>query len=123
MYQSWCRLTLYSETKGSILYELALIWRDLERGDFDRERLAHRLNAQVKRLLDLSTEYGFDGNLWQNYLTFLMVSTVHSFGLACERTGAMDGTITRSRWRISASSGGCSTGIFRRWKRPWTSAP
>ena len=93
MYQSWCRLTLYSETKGSILYELALIWRDLERGDFDRERLAHRLNAQVKRLLDLSTEYGFDGNLWQNYLTFLMVSTVHSFGLACERTGAADGPI------------------------------
>lgn len=93
MYQSWCRLTLYSETKGSILHELALIWRDWEEGGTDRENLIHRLNAQVKRLLDLSTEYGFDGNLWQNYLTFLMVSTVHSFGLACERTGAADGTI------------------------------
>ena len=93
MYHSWCQLTLYSETRGSILHELALIWRDFESESYDRDRLAHRLNAQVKRLLDLSTEYGFDGNLWQNYLTFLMVGTVHSFGLACERTGAADGTI------------------------------
>ena len=93
MYHSWCQLILYSETRGSILYELALIWRDWEEGRTDREELVRRLNGQVKRLLDLSTEYGFDGNLWQNYLTFLMVSTVHPFGLACERTGAADGTI------------------------------
>ena len=93
MYQAWCQLVLYSETKGSILHELALIWRDFESGGFDRDKLVQRLNTQVKRLLDLSTEYGFNGNLWQNYLTFLMVDTVHSFGLACERTGAADGTI------------------------------
>ena len=93
MYRSWCALTLYSGTKGSILAELARIWHTFESGDYDRDKLLRRANRQAKRLLDTATEYGFDGDLWQNYLTFLMVSTVHSFGLAAERTGAADGTI------------------------------
>ena len=95
MYRSWCRLTLYSQTGDSVLAALAVLWRDWEEKRAEPDALVHRLNEQVKRLLDLSTAYGFDGNLWQNYLTFLMVSTVHSFGLACERTGAAEGTINR----------------------------
>ena len=46
---------------------------------------------QVKRLLDLATDYGFDENLWQNYLTFLLMTNENSFSLITERVGAAGG--------------------------------
>lgn len=48
---------------------------------------------QVKGLLDLATEYGFDENLWQNYLTFLLMTNENSFSLITERVGAQDGSV------------------------------
>ena len=93
MYDAWCGLTLYSQTEDSVLAGFAALWRDWESGREDKRLLRHRAGVLVKRLLDTATEYGFDGDLWQNYLTFLLVSTVHSFGLAAERTGAAEGTI------------------------------
>ena len=93
MYDAWCGLTLYSQTEDSVLAGFAALWRDWESGREDKRLLRHRAGVLVKRLLDTATEYGFDGDLWQNYLTFLLVSTVHSFGLAAERTGTAEGTI------------------------------
>ena len=40
--------------------------------------LVGRIYAQVKRLLDLGTECGFDVDLWQCYLTWLMMTDTNS---------------------------------------------
>ncbi len=89
-------LTLYSDLPtDSILMRLAAIWADFRAAEYDRSALIARVNREVKRLLDLSTTYGFDGNLWQNYLTFVMVTHENSFSLTCEQRGASDGSINR----------------------------
>lgn len=49
----------------------------------------------MKRLLDLSTSYGFDSNLWHNYLAFLLITNENSFSITCEKVGANDGTVNQ----------------------------
>ena len=48
---------------------------------------------EIKRILDLATTYGFDTNLWHNYLTFVLITNENSFSLTCERVGASEGSV------------------------------
>ena len=69
------KLVLFSELgEESILSQLASVYRDWKQGAMSRAALAQRVHHQVKRLLDLATRYGFDENLWQDYLTFLLLT-------------------------------------------------
>lgn len=45
------------------------------------------------RLLTLSNEFGFEGNLWHTYLTYLLVNNENSFSMSCEISGKVNGTI------------------------------
>ena len=93
MYRELNRLLLYSDLgENEILVRLAEIWRDWEDGR-DKSALTGRVNAQVKRLLDLATVCGFDGNLWQCYLTWLLMTNRNSFTQTCERVGAGEGSV------------------------------
>ena len=66
MYREIAHLLLYSDLgEDSILVRLADILRDWEQGGCDRDALIRRIYAQIKRILDLSTDCGFDENLWQ----------------------------------------------------------
>ncbi len=86
MYKLTSRLLLYSDLGGdSILEEFARIFEAFDRETMDKDTATHKIYTQIKRLLDLSTAYGFDGNLWQNYLTFLLVTNENSFTLTAER--------------------------------------
>lgn len=94
MYHAYSSLLLYSDLgEDSILQALAEIVRDLNQGAEAKERLRSRTFVQVKRLLDLATRYGFDENLWANYLTFLLMTNENSFSLSCERIGAREGSV------------------------------
>ncbi len=94
MYRAISRLLLYSDLgENEILVCLAHILRDWEKGTCDRDELVGRINAQVKRLLDLSTQCGFDRNLWHCYLTWLLMTNCNSFTRTCERLGAGDGSV------------------------------
>lgn len=44
-------------------------------------------------LVELSASHGFEGNLWHNYLTYLMVNNENAYSTACEIKGAVSGTI------------------------------
>lgn len=92
MYRETAKLLLFSNLpEDSILLRLSAIFEDWSRGVAEKPALIHRIYGEIKRLLDLSTTYGFDGNLWQNYLTFLMISHENSFSLTSELTGAQEG--------------------------------
>lgn len=87
------QLILYSDLgEDSILVRLAEIIRDYKAGA-SAEELTGRINKQVKRLLDLSTVCGFDGNLWQCYLTWVLMTNDNSFTRTCEREGAREGSV------------------------------
>lgn len=89
-------LILYSDLgRDTILAQIGEIYRDQENeiGFFDRPSVVQRVYWQIKRLLDIATEYGFDENLWQNYLTFLILTDENSFSLTAERVGAGNGSV------------------------------
>ena len=84
-------LVLYSALgEDSILVRLAEIVRDSKDGGA-KEVLLQRTYAQVKRLLDLGTVCGFDEDLWQCYLTWVLMTNDNSFTRTCERVGATEG--------------------------------
>lgn len=88
------RLLLYGELEDeSILRRLAELFQDWRGGNRPRQELIRGLYRQVKRLLDLATDYGFDENLWQNYLTFLLMTNENSFSLITERAGKQAGSV------------------------------
>ena len=94
MYQETSELLLYSNLgEDSILLKLAEVYRDWEARSCDRSTLIHRIYVEIKTLLDLSTRYGFNENLWQNYLTFVLVTNENSFSLTAERVGAGEGSV------------------------------
>ena len=104
MYKETANLLLYSNLgQDGILLQLADIFRDWEGMACDKSSLVHRIYVQIKALLDISTRYGFDENLWQNYLTFVLLTNENSFSLTAERVGAGDGSVNhfaRADFRI-----------------------
>ena len=94
MYRELTHLLLFSDLgEDEILVKVAEIFRDWESGACDRDALVGRIYKQVKRLLDLSTSCGFDENLWQCYLTWLLMTNQNSFTQTCERVGASEGSV------------------------------
>ncbi len=94
MHRVYSNLLLYSGIgEESILGQLAEIFRSWEASSWPETVLRRRILTQVKRLLDLATENGFDENLWHNYLTFLLMTTENSFSLTCERVGRQGGSV------------------------------
>ena len=88
------RLLLYGDLgEDSILARLASAFQAWKGSAAPRQTLVRQIYDQVKRLLDLATDYGFDENLWQNYLTFLIMTNENSFSLITERVGALEGSV------------------------------
>ena len=94
MYRDIAHLLLYSDLgEDSILLSLADIVRDWNEENCGKDVLIRRTYAQIKRILDLSTVCGFDGNLWHCYLTWVLMTNQNSFTLTCERVGASVGSV------------------------------
>ena len=94
MYRDIAKLVLYRNLgENSILMKLSGIFEDFDRGDCPNAELVARIYDQIKRLLDLATDYGFDTNLWHNYLAFILITNENSFTMTSEKVGANDGTV------------------------------
>ncbi len=94
MYQEISQLLMYGDLDhDGILYNLGELFGQYESGDYDRTKLICGIHAQVKRLLMTATDYGFDDNLWHNYLTFFLMMNENPFSLTCEKTGAGEGSV------------------------------
>ncbi len=94
MYRELSGLILYSDLpKDSVLLCLADIFRDFEEKADTPDSLRWRIFREIKKLLDLATKYGFDRDLWQNYLTFILLTNENSFSLTAERRGAGEGSV------------------------------
>ena len=49
--------------------------------------------ACIHQLVEMAGTYGFSGNLWHDYLTYLLVNHENAFSTACEIVGPVEGTI------------------------------
>lgn len=94
MYRIVSKLLIYGDMpKDSILMQLSDIFREMDEHKTPKEELTTRVFTQIKHLLQVSTDYAFDKNLWQNYLTFLLITDENPFSLTCEKVGANDGSV------------------------------
>lgn len=94
MYKDLAQLVLYRDLgEDCILYKLGEIFRDKDYNNASDEELVSRIYQQIKRILDVATSYGFNKNLWQDYLAFLLITNENSFTLTSEKVGAGDGSV------------------------------
>lgn len=120
MYRDIAKLVLYRNLgENSILMKLSGIFEDFDRGDCPNAELVARIYDQIKRLLDLATDYGFDTNLWHNYLAFILITNENSFSMTSEKVGANDGTVNYFAKMISRSSRSCLILISLRLRKRW----
>lgn len=84
MYDLVSKLTIYND-KDSILYEISDIIRNFHSGKSDKKTTTLKINEQINQILKLSDYYAFSGNLWHDYLLYLLVSSENIFTLMVER--------------------------------------
>ncbi len=88
------KLIIYGDlAEDSILMQLADICKNAKEHTQSKDELITRVYKQIKRILEVSTDYGFDKNLWHNYLTFLLITDENPFSITCEKIGANDGSV------------------------------
>ena len=96
MYRLTSKLVIYKNIdQNSILFRLSDICRQFEAGSYEKEDLITNIYVEINRLLDISTRYGFDKNLWHNYLAFVLAMTENPFTLVSEKIGASVGTVNK----------------------------
>ena len=57
--------------------------------EYERESYCKAVNM----LLEMAANYGFSGNLWHTYLTWLLVNSENAFSKSCEIVGPVEGSI------------------------------
>lgn len=88
------KLLIYGDMpKDSILMEMGDIFSGYRNGSYSPSQLTAKIFTQIKRLLVLATDYGFDKNLWHNYLSFILITNENPFSITCEKVGANDGSV------------------------------
>ena len=93
MYQEISKLLMYGDlSQDEILYKLGQLFEQFEVGEYNKTELVRDINTQVK-ILKVATDYGFDDNLWHNYLTFFLMMSENPFSITCEKVGASDGSV------------------------------
>jgi len=96
MYHLTSKLVIYKNiNEDSVLFRLAAICQQLDNGNYVREDLISDIYIEINRLLDLSTQYGFDKNLWHNYLAFILAMAQNPFTIVSEKVGTNTGTVNK----------------------------
>lgn len=122
MYKIVSRLLIYGDMpKDTILMELADIVRKMDDKSQTKEELSTRVFTQMKHLLQVATDYGFDRNLWHNYLTFLLITNENPFSITCEKVGANEGSVNYLPREISELFWIYSIMTFLLWRNIWGS--
>lgn len=80
-------------SQGEVLRKMAAL---MENGTAEQKRKDDNkadFYECVNRLVEMAGLYGFSGNLWHCYLTFLLVNHENAFSKACEIRGEVKGSI------------------------------
>lgn len=78
---------------GQVLEQMSRLMHSSTAGDMDVQEQKSLFFASIHGLVELAGSYGFAGNLWHNYLTFLLVNHENAFSMACEIVGPVEGSI------------------------------
>ena len=93
MYREVAKLIIYGNHEDTILMKMSDIFKKFDRDEETPDKLISDIYEQIMRILEVATDYGFDKNLWHNYLTFYLITNENPFSLTCEKVGANDGSV------------------------------
>ena len=93
MYREVAKLIIYGNHEDTILMKMSDIFKKFDRDEETPDKLISDIYEQIKRILEVATDYGFDKNLWHNYLTFYLITNENPFSLTCEKVGSNDGSV------------------------------
>lgn len=94
MHKLVSKLVIYRNLpEDNLLFPMADICAEFASGNYVKEVLVTRIYEQIHKLLDVATVYGFNKNLWHNYLAYLLVSCENPFSITCEKEGACNGSV------------------------------
>lgn len=95
MHRLISKLIVYKNIDEPIFCELSRIFEAFEKREFDKDKLIEDIYSQIHNLLSLSTTYGFNRNLWHNYIAYLLATTENPFTLVSEKVGNNDGSVNK----------------------------
>ncbi|AFA48529.1 ATP-binding protein [Acetobacterium woodii] len=88
------KLILYTDPDPeNLLKQMGQLYERFHAGEDSKETLIAECYRQIKLLLEIATDFGFDRNLWHHYLTFVLMTNENPFSLTCEKVGKKDGTV------------------------------
>ncbi len=94
MYKLLSNLIIYRDTtESSILFRLGDIFERFHSKADSDERLRTEIFVEIRRLLELATKYGFDDNLWHNYLTYFLITDENPLSFTYEKAGSQEGSV------------------------------
>lgn len=94
MYQETAALFMYGDLdRDSILCRLGAVFEQFDSGDYKKTALVREIKSILKQLLVLATDYGFDDNLWHNYIAYFLMMNENPFSLVCEKSEIKEGTV------------------------------
>lgn len=103
MYRLISKLVIYRNLGDeSLLFRLAELIKECDSYHeghgidlFKKEEITAKIYSLINELLELATDYGFNRNLWHNYLAYLLATAENPFSITCEKVGAKDGTVNQ----------------------------
>jgi uncharacterized protein len=78
---------------GEILHEMAWIMENFDNEYYNSSDIKALLYDQINALIELAEQFGFEGNIWHNYLAFLLANNENAYSTSCEIVGKVEGTI------------------------------
>ncbi len=60
------------------------------------EELKSMLYETINKILEVSNEYGFSGNLWKTYFAYMLVDDENVYSKSCEIVGSVEGSINQA---------------------------
>ncbi len=89
-------LLLYRNMEhADILHSMDRLMQSYKEMEWEDEILLLRaaLHECANGLLEMAASHGFEGNLWHNYLTFLLANDENAYSTACEVVGEIEGSV------------------------------
>ncbi len=92
--KSMKNLILYRDFEHEKLFhDLAWVMENFKDGYYKKEDIEALFYESINRLIKLAADYGFEGNLWQSFVAFLLVNNENPYSCACELRESVSGSI------------------------------
>lgn len=82
--------------EGSILTDMSFLMENYANDYYNAGDLKGLFFEVMNELLEMAVSHGFEGNLWHNYLTYLLASHENAYSTSCEIVGAVEGSINQA---------------------------